>query len=720
MTETSETPTKAVLITGCSTGIGRATAEHLAGTGWNVYATARRTESIEDLREKGCKTLPLDVTDEASMRDAVQAVEAAEGAVGVLVNNAGYSQSGAVESVQIADIRAQFETNVFGLVRMCQLVLPGMRRQHWGKIVNVSSMGGKLTFPGGGIYHGTKHAVEAISDALRFEVREFGVDVIVIEPGLIRTQFADAAVNAIDSGTTANGPVRGVQRSRGGGHGRRVRRALRQARRRPRRRGPQDRQGDLAAAAEGALSGHAVGAHDPRDPRRAPRPRLGRVRGHQLSTSEAMTRPPSVAIVGAGFGGIGTAVSLRRSGIEDVTVLERGERVGGVWNQNTYPGAACDVPSHLYSYSFAPNPRWGRRFAAQPEIQRYVEDVARRHGVLDRVRLDTDVRSATWDAGVGRLAARDRRRSRRGRHARLRLRAARPARRSRTVDGLDRFAGPVFHSSQWRHDVDLRGLRVGVLGSGASAIQFVPAIQPLVRSMTVVQRSPPWILPKPDRAYRPFDTSHVRAPAGRTGRGPVRLVGLPGGGHRGVHRARRGDAPARRDLARAPSPPGARPGAAPAAHPDLQDGLQAGADLDTTGIPRSPRRTSTSSPTAIDHATETGLVLRGRARGRTRRADLRHRLPHPRVRRADGHRRAATVARSTRSGRRCRMPGTASPCPAFPNMFLIYGPNTFGGSGSGDLHDREPDPPRGGGGRGAASHRRARDRGARARRTSGS
>jgi short-subunit dehydrogenase len=133
-------------------------------------------------------------------------VEAAEGAVGVLINNAGYSQSGAVESVKLDDIRAQFETNVFGLVRMCQLVLPGMRRQGWGKIVNVSSMGGRLTFPGGGIYHGTKHAVEAISDALRFEVRGFGVDVIVIEPGLIRTQFADAAVSKIESGTTDNGP----------------------------------------------------------------------------------------------------------------------------------------------------------------------------------------------------------------------------------------------------------------------------------------------------------------------------------------------------------------------------------------------------------------------------------------------------------------------------------------------------------------------------------
>jgi NADP-dependent 3-hydroxy acid dehydrogenase YdfG len=197
---------KAVLITGCSTGIGRATAAHLSGKGWTVYATARRPEAIEDLKAKGCHTLALDVTDEASMSAAVRQVEEGEGAVGVLVNNAGYSQSGAVESVNLADVRAQFETNVFGLVRMCQLALPGMRRQGWGKIVNVSSMGGKMTFPGGGIYHGTKHAVEAISDALRFEVRGFGVDVIVIEPGLIRTQFGEAAVNSIQRGTSDDGP----------------------------------------------------------------------------------------------------------------------------------------------------------------------------------------------------------------------------------------------------------------------------------------------------------------------------------------------------------------------------------------------------------------------------------------------------------------------------------------------------------------------------------
>jgi len=196
---------KSVLITGCSTGIGRATAEHLAARGRTVYATARKLEDIADLEAKGCRLLRLDVTDEASMAAAVGAVESAEGAVGALVNNAGYSQSGAVETVQMDSVRRQFETNVFGLMRMCQLVLPGMREAGAGRIVNVSSMGGKLVFPGGGVYHATKHAVEALSDALRFEVAGFGVDVVIIEPGLILTNFGEAAVASFE-GTENTGP----------------------------------------------------------------------------------------------------------------------------------------------------------------------------------------------------------------------------------------------------------------------------------------------------------------------------------------------------------------------------------------------------------------------------------------------------------------------------------------------------------------------------------
>src|SRR5689334_11894403 len=137
------------------------------------------------------------------MSEAVSTVTKADGAVGVLINNAGYSQSGAVESVAMEQVHRQFETNVFGLIRMCQLVLPGMRDQHWGRIVNLSSMGGRLTFPGGGMYHATKYAVEAISDALRFEVRGFGVEVIIVEPGLIVTSFGDTAAASVHD---AGGP----------------------------------------------------------------------------------------------------------------------------------------------------------------------------------------------------------------------------------------------------------------------------------------------------------------------------------------------------------------------------------------------------------------------------------------------------------------------------------------------------------------------------------
>jgi short-subunit dehydrogenase len=188
---------KAVLITGCSSGIGEATAKRLAGSGWTVYATARNADKLGDLRDAGCKTLSLDVEDVDSMKAAVAEVEQAEGAVGVLINNAGYSQSGAVESVPIDKVRKQFETNVFGLVQLTQMVLPGMRRQGYGRIVNLSSMGGKLVFPGGGFYHATKYAVEAISDALRFEVKGFGVDVVLIEPGLIVTNFGGTAAGSI-------------------------------------------------------------------------------------------------------------------------------------------------------------------------------------------------------------------------------------------------------------------------------------------------------------------------------------------------------------------------------------------------------------------------------------------------------------------------------------------------------------------------------------------
>jgi NAD(P)-dependent dehydrogenase (short-subunit alcohol dehydrogenase family) len=181
----------AVLITGCSTGIGRETAKRLAGRGRPVYATARRLDSIADLEAVGCRLLELDVTSEASARAAVEAVE---GGVGVLVNNAGINELGPVETLPLDRVQAMFETNLFGLMRMCQLVLPGMRRRGRGRIINVGSMNGRLTFPGMGSYCATKHAIEATSDALRHEVRPFGVDVSLIQPGMVKTDLGRTAI----------------------------------------------------------------------------------------------------------------------------------------------------------------------------------------------------------------------------------------------------------------------------------------------------------------------------------------------------------------------------------------------------------------------------------------------------------------------------------------------------------------------------------------------
>lgn len=197
---------KTVLITGCSSGIGEATAARLQQNGWDVYATARRPETLTALADAGCTTLPLDVTDEPSMTAAVDAVLAGAGRIDALVNNAGYSQSGAVESLELDDIRRQFETNVFGLLRLTQLVLPSMRERRSGRIVNISSMGGRLTFPGGGAYHASKYAVEAFSDALRFEVSGFGVDMVLVEPGLITTRFDEKVAEGIPEG---EGPYAG-------------------------------------------------------------------------------------------------------------------------------------------------------------------------------------------------------------------------------------------------------------------------------------------------------------------------------------------------------------------------------------------------------------------------------------------------------------------------------------------------------------------------------
>ena len=210
---------------------------------------------------------------------------------------------------------------------------------------------------------------------------------------------------------------------------------------------------------------------------------------------------PTITIIGAGFGGLGTAMQLEHAGFTDVTILEKADRVGGVWRDNTYPNAACDVPSSLYSWSFAPNPDWPHRYSRQEEILGYIERTATERGVTDRVRTGVEVVEAAYDAATcswllttatGESISTDVLISAVGQLSRPSI---------PHLPGIDTFEGPAFHSAEWDHSVDLRGKRIAVLGTGASAIQFVPAIQPEAGHLTVFQRSAPYVVPKPDREY---------------------------------------------------------------------------------------------------------------------------------------------------------------------------------------------------------------------------
>jgi cation diffusion facilitator CzcD-associated flavoprotein CzcO len=205
-----------------------------------------------------------------------------------------------------------------------------------------------------------------------------------------------------------------------------------------------------------------------------------------------------IAIVGSGFAGLGLAIRLRQAGIEDFVLIERAEDVGGTWQANTYPGCQCDVPSHLYSFSFAPNPRWTRTYSRQPEIWDYLRDLADRHGLRPHIRFGHELTGATWDNGHQRW---DVETSRGAWTAQLVVDATGPLSHPQVpaIAGLERFEGTMFHSADWDHDHDLTGERVAVIGTGASAIQFVPRIADRVARMHVFQRTAPWILPHTDR-----------------------------------------------------------------------------------------------------------------------------------------------------------------------------------------------------------------------------
>lgn len=216
-----------------------------------------------------------------------------------------------------------------------------------------------------------------------------------------------------------------------------------------------------------------------------------------------------VLVVGAGFAGLSAVIGLKRAGFDDVVVIERGHDVGGTWRDNTYPGAACDVPSQLYSFSFALNRDWSSSYSRQPEIQRYLQRVSDDLGVRDHIYLGVDMLSARW---IDSNAEWEVTTSTGTVHANLLVLGIGALCEPRLPDiaGLDCFAGPVFHSSRWNHAVDLSGKRVAVIGTGASAIQIVPQLARIARQLDVYQRTPPWILPRNDHRYGPISRFAIR------------------------------------------------------------------------------------------------------------------------------------------------------------------------------------------------------------------
>ena len=387
----------------------------------------------------------------------------------------------------------------------------------------------------------------------------------------------------------------------------------------------------------------------------------------------------SFAIVGGGFGGVGAAVMLRRAGYADITIFERGERLGGVWNANTYPGASCDIPSHLYEFSFAPNPRWSRRFSPQPEIQDYVEDVARRHGVLERAQTGTEVTAARWDEPRRRWIVS----TSRGEHEVDVLIAACgqlsvpsvPA-----IPGLDDFAGPAFHTACWRHDVDLAGRRVAVVGTGCSAIQVVPAIQPQVAQLDIYQRSPGWTIPKMDFPYRERTKRlFERFPAlQRLDRRSIFAFHDIGAAamtkHRWVLKAFR--AIGRRQINKAIADPALRRAVTPTDEVGCKRVM-----LTDDWYPTLTQPNVSLIADRIDAVTATGIRT---ANGRKRPADAivlatgfkTHEFVAPmEITGAGGQTLAETWAGAPRAYYGLTVP-------EFPNLFLVYGPNTNGGTGS--------------------------------------
>jgi cation diffusion facilitator CzcD-associated flavoprotein CzcO len=380
-----------------------------------------------------------------------------------------------------------------------------------------------------------------------------------------------------------------------------------------------------------------------------------------------------VAVIGSGFGGVGTVIRLRQQGITDVVVLEKAGDVGGTWRDNTYPGCQCDVPSHLYSFSFAPNPDWTRSFAPQPEIQAYLRRVADEHGVRDHVRFNTEVLEARWHAGDQRWILR----TNGGNYSADLLVTAHGGLSAPSVPdipGLDSFEGRVFHSAAWDHDHDLTGERVAVIGTGASAVQIVPHVQRVAGRLDVFQRTAGWVMPRIDRPIPAWRRRlYRRIPATQRLNRALQYVSREAMVMQFVYRpglARHGEQLALRNLAAQVPDPDLRAKLTPTftlgckrilLSNDYYPALtQPNVDLVTEGI-RTVGPKGITTADGVEHDLDTIILATGFAA-------TDHPIAH--VIHGVGGR---SLAEAWKTGQRAHLGVTV---PGFPNLFVLMGPNS--------------------------------------------
>ena len=502
---------KVAFITGAAGGIGLAIARALGQRGMKMMLADRDGDALaaacEALAQEGMETARVvcDVADVASVRQAAEATVARFGKVHFVVNNAGVSLGGPTGDIAIEDWNWIVSINLMGIVHGVEVFTPLIASHgEGGHILNTASMAGHLAMAGGGPYNATKYAVVGYSETIRQELAPQGIGVSVLCPGWVKTAINDAAKGRP---SLANGGADREETETGK---------------------------QIAAAIDAGLAPDVVAEWTLSQidkgrfyifthPELLPfmEGRFAEIKADMEASQQVselavthMARqgdaPLDVLVIGAGFSGVCAAIRLQKNGIGNFAVYDKCDGIGGTWWLNTYPGAACDVPSHFYCYSFEMNPEWSRHFAPQPEIQKYIAHCADKYGVRDRIYLGREITSVAFDdvTALWVVAFADGTE----RRARYVINCSGGLHQPKIPDfeGRDLFKGTQMHTAQWDHSFDPKGKRIAVIGSAASAIQVVPQLAKTASNVTLFQRTPNYIAPRDDFEYSESDKTAFR------------------------------------------------------------------------------------------------------------------------------------------------------------------------------------------------------------------